>query len=199
MTNSKLRSSILSGLVLAVFSIGAQAAECSTAQYSAAVLERFPNIARACYDVIEKNGQQYAVVKADLVRTDADALYVRVKLPDGTRSDTRRITVKRDFRVVINGTSVPLDEVAVGQELTTYVKVSEPVMAMALDVEQVQTAPLEPATPAPVAVASTVTPPPMPSTAGLMPTLGIAGALLLALGMALGWAGREVRAKAGSR
>lgn len=199
MTSSKLRSSILAGFALAVFSIGAQAADCNTAQYSAAVLERFPNIARACYDVIEKGGQQYAVVKADLIRTDRDALYVRVKLPDGTRSETRRIAVDRDFRVVIDGSSVPLDEVAVGQELTTYVKVSEPVYAMALDVEEIRTSPLEPATPLPVAMASNVTPPPMPRTASLVPALGIAGALLIALGMALGWAGREVRAKAGTR
>jgi len=199
MTISKLRSSILAGAVLTVLSFAAQAADCSTAQYSPAVLERFPNIARACYDVIEKSGQQYAVVKADLVRSDADALYVRVKLPDGTRSDTRRITVKRDFRVVINGQSVPLDQVAVGQELTTYVKVSEPVVAMALDVETIQTVPLEPATPLPVVASNVTPPPPMPQTASLLPALGIAGALLIALGMALGWAGREVRARSGTR
>lgn len=186
----------LMGLMLAAFAVSAQAAECSSVQFSEAVLARFPNIAKACYDVIEKQGQEYAVIKADLIRTDQDALYVRVKHPDGSRSDTRRIPVDRDFRVVINGSSVGLDQVAVGQELTTYVKVSEPVVAMALDRDEIQTAPLlEPAVPLPVAAvaANTPPPPPMPRTASLVPAMGLAGVVLLAVGLLLGWSRREAR------
>ena len=107
----------LFGLVFAAFAGGANAADCATAQFSDTVLERFPNIASACQDVIEKDGQMYAVIKSDLVRTDRDALFVRVQMPDGSRSQTRRIPVSRDFRVVINGRPVGLDQVAVGQEL----------------------------------------------------------------------------------
>jgi hypothetical protein len=187
----------LFGLVFAAFAGGANAADCATAQFSDTVLERFPNIASACQDVIEKDGQMYAVIKSDLVRTDRDALFVRVQMPDGSRSQTRRIPVSRDFRVVINGRPVGLDQVAVGQELTTYVRVSEPVMALVLDEEEVETVPLEPAVSmAVVAVArAPQEAPTMPRTASLVPAMGIAGALLIAFGLSLGWALRQARAR----
>ena len=111
-------------------SVPALAADCATAQFSDTVLARFPNIRLVCSEVIEKEGQQYAVVKGDLVRTGNNAVYMKFKLADGTKSDTRKIETRPEFRVKVDGKPVSVRNLAVGQELTAYVKVSDPVIAL---------------------------------------------------------------------
>lgn len=196
MRASKMLFLSLVGTVLGVFGAGANAAaadDCARVEFSAEVLERFPNIASACHEVIVKDGQEFAVIRGDLIRTDRNALFVRVRHPDGTRGRTQRIPVSSDFRVMIDGNAVRVEDVAVGQQLTAYVKVTEPVIAPRLDVVQIITVPLEPETVAPVELTAAVAAPPMPRTASLVPALGVAGVLLLALGLALGWRRAEVR------
>src|SRR5690349_21702410 len=160
----------------------AMAADCATAQFSDAVLARFPNIRAVCTDVIEKDGQQYAVVKGDLVRTGTNAVYMKFKMADGTKSDTRKIETRPEFRVKVDGKPVSVRNLAVGQELTAYVKVSDPVISLepSEPTEQLAAYPIEEAAPAPVA-ANTAD---MPRTAGPMPTvLGLGGLLLAFAGM----------------
>ena len=155
----------------------AMAADCSTAQFSEAVIARFPNIRLVCSEIIEKDGQQYAVVKGDLVRTGTNAVYMKFKLPDGTKSDTRKIETKPDFRVKIDGKPTSVRNLAVGQELTAYVKVSDPVIALepAVATDPIDAYPIEEAGPA--MAASTAE---MPATASPMPAFAGLGALLLA-------------------
>jgi hypothetical protein len=158
-------------------SVPALAADCSTAQFSDAVLARFPNIRLVCSEVIEKEGQQYAVVKGDLVRTGNNAVYMKFKLADGTKSDTRKIETRPEFRVKVDGKPVSVRNLAVGQELTAYVKVSDPVIALEpYDPAPLETSPLESASPT---MASNETGS-MPATASAVPALGTFGALLLA-------------------
>ena len=80
-----------------------QPAVCQRVEFSQEVLARFPNIRKACLDVINKDGQEYAVVKADLVRATARRMTVRVKLPDGTHSDPIGINIKSNARVNVDG------------------------------------------------------------------------------------------------
>ena len=155
----------------------ALAADCATAQFSDAVLARFPNIRAVCTEVIEKDGQQYAVVKGDLVRTGTNAVYMKFKMADGTKSDTRKIETRPEFRVKVDGKPVSVRNLAVGQTLTAYVKVSDPVIALepAEPTEQLAAYPIEEA--APAMAANTAE---MPRTAGPMPLVASLGALLLA-------------------
>jgi hypothetical protein len=158
-------------------SVPALAADCSTAQFSDTVLARFPNIRLVCSEVIEKEGQQYAVVKGDLVRTGNNAVYMKFKLADGTKSDTRKIETRPEFRVKVDGKPVSVRNLAVGQELTAYVKVSDPVIALEpYDPAPLETTPLESAAPV---MASNETGD-MPHTASALPGLGTLGAFLLA-------------------
>ena len=156
----------------------AMAADCATAQFSDAVLARFPNIRAVCTEVIEKDGQQYAVVKGDLVRTGTNAVYMKFNMADGTKSDTRKIETRPEFRVKVDGKPVSVRNLAVGQQLTAYVKVSDPVIALepAEPTEALAAYPIEEAAPAPVA-ANTAE---MPRTAGPMPMTASLGGLLLA-------------------
>lgn len=173
-------SSLVLALVPAV--AGAQQpAACQRVEFSQEVLARFPNIRQACLDVINKDGQEYAVVKADLIRVTARRMTVRVKLPDGTHSEPRAIHVEPGFRLNINGKPTRVDEVAVGQELTAYVHVRDPGIALAPAEpgEAVVFTPV-PAEPEPDPVAST--PAEMPKTATPLPLLGAFGIALLAFG-----------------
>ena len=156
----------------------AMAADCATAQFSDAVLARFPNIRAVCTEVIEKDGQQYAVVKGDLVRTGTNAVYMKFNMADGTKSDTRKIETRPEFRVKVDGKPVSVRNLAVGQQLTAYVKVSDPVIALepAEPTEQLASYPIEEASPAPMAQNTAE----MPRTAGPMPSVLSLGGLLLA-------------------
>lgn len=164
-------------VVLGGVAAPALAVDCANAQFSDAVLARFPNIRAVCSEVITKDGQEYAVVKGDLVRTGNNAVYMKFKLPDGTKSDTRKIQTRPEFRVKIDGKPVSVRNLAVGQELTAYVKVSEPVMALepAEASDPVASYPMEEAGPAMAANTAD-----MPRTASPMPAVAGFGALLLA-------------------
>jgi hypothetical protein len=101
---------------------------------------------------------------------------MKFKLADGTKSDTRKIVTKPERRVMIEGKPVSVRNLAVGQELTAYVKVSDPVIALepATDEALVLT-PIEPA--APMVADNSAD---MPHTASALPTAAGLGALLLA-------------------
>ncbi|MEJ1965436.1 MAG: hypothetical protein WDO56_29405 [Gammaproteobacteria bacterium] len=172
-------------LVLTPFPVAhAQSATCATAQFNAELQSRFPNIRTACLDIVDKGGQQYAVIKADLMRTTPDSLQLRFAHSDGTKSGTQTVKVKSGFRVLVEGKPVRVEDLAVGQVLTAYVKVSEPVMALAPadDNDALDLTPV--GAPVPV-LASTA--PSMPKTASPLTTYGVAGValLLLAAGLAI--------------
>jgi hypothetical protein len=177
-----MRRSIYLSIIGATVALGgitapAMAADCATAQFSDAVLARFPNIRAVCTEVIEKDGQQYAVVKGDLVRTGTNAVYMKFQMADGTKSETRKIETRPEFRVKVDGKPVSVRNLAVGQPLTAYVKVSDPVIALepAEPTEALASYPIEEA--APAMAANTAE---MPRTAGPMPLVASLGALLLA-------------------
>jgi hypothetical protein len=178
---------ILGGLALAVvpaLALAQQPAACERVEFSAEVQARFPNIREACLDVINKDGEDYAVVKANLVRATARRMTVQVKRPDGSLSEPIGVNVRPNERLNIAGRMTPIQDVAIGQELTAYIHVTDPGIALAPaeEVEVVEFTPVpatpEPA-PEPAAVASATE---MPSTATPLPLLGTIGVLLLALG-----------------
>lgn len=169
-----------------------QPAACERVEFSAEVQARFPNIREACLDVINKDGEDYAVVKANLVRATARRMTVQVKRPDGSLSEPIGVNVKPNERLNIGGRMTPIQDVAVGQELTAYIHVTDPGIALASDVEDVEFTPVpaepapEPAAPATAAAPAAEAPAPeMPRTATLLPLAGTIGLLLLAIGAGL--------------
>jgi len=171
-----------------------QPAACARVEFSQEVLSRFPNIRSACLDVITKGDQQYAVVKADLVRATSSRMTVRVRMPDGSKSDPIGINVNPKERIIVNGEKTRIQDVAIGQELTAYFSVKDPGIALepAEGIEDVEFTPL-PATPEPepAAVAANTE---MPKTATILPLLGTIGFVLIALGAGLAWLRRRVTA-----
>jgi LPXTG-motif cell wall-anchored protein len=173
-----------------------QPAACERVQYSADVLARFPNIRAACLDVINKDGKDYAVVKADLVRATARRMTIRVKRPDGSHSDPIGVNVAPNERLNVGGKPTAIQDIAIGQELTAYINVTDPGIALAPADE---TAPVEftpvPATPEPApAPEPAAAAAEMPKTATDLPLLGSIGVVLLALGAGFAFLRRRGRA-----
>jgi hypothetical protein len=173
-----------------------QPAACERVEFSEEVLARFPNIRSACLDVISKGDQQYAVVKADLVRATARRMTVRVKRPDGSHSDPIGINVSPNERINVGGKPTAIQDVAIGQELTTYISVTDPGIAFepAEEVAAIEFTPV-PAAPEPAPTPEpTAAPAAMPTTATNLPFLGSIGLVLLAIGAGLAVMRRRSRA-----
>ena len=179
--------------LLALPTAHAQNAACTSLEFSPAVLERFPNAPQACLDVIERDGQKFAVYKADLVRIARNTAFLKFKLPDGTHSTTRAIKIDPARRVLIQGRPTRAEDLAIGQELTAYVKVTEPMLALA-PASETEPLDLQPLTDERTQVASASTKETtMPNTASWTYTFGLAGALLLAMAGALAFMRRFPR------
>jgi hypothetical protein len=181
--NRFVRASAMSVIcTMGAIAVGqAQTATCENAQYDPDVLARFPNIAKACSDIISKNGEDYAVVTARLDRVDPSGrVQVRVKQADGSYSKQMSIRPRPDLRVLVDGKPARVQDLAANQEITAYVKVREPEMALA-PADSAQTfvfTPIEePQQPQQQMAA-------LPATAGILPLFGLLGGMSLLLG---GW------------
>jgi hypothetical protein len=151
---------------------------CGAAKFSDEVLSRFPRAPEACLDVISRGGQQYAVFKAELSRITGNTLHLRFKMPDGSQGPRTTINTQRDFRVLIDGKPTRVRDLAPNQELTAYVHVTEPRVALApaSETETLHVVPLVmPVSDAPVAANR----PEMPETASPVRLIGVMGMMLL--------------------
>ena len=170
-------------IVAAANTAQAQAPNCQTVEFSQEVLAKFPRLREACLDVIEREGELLAVFKADLQKVQGNKVRLRPKLPDGSHGDSRSVQVDPDRRVQIDGKNYRVNQLALGQELTIYAKVDEPVatLAPADTGESIQFSPVE-SEPTRLAEAD----PEMPATASFLPAIGLGGGLLLGFGALLG-------------
>lgn len=187
----------LGSLVLAMIpavAFAQQPEACQRVEFSAEVLARFPNIRNACLDVITKGGQTFAVVRASLVRVSQRRMVVRVRLPDGTQSDPLGINVNTNERVNIEGRMVPIRNLAVGQEISAYINVNDPGIAVASEeAGPVEFTPIT-AEPEPEPVAEAAAPAPeMPKTATHLPLIGTLGLFLLAAGAGIAFLRRRAQ------
>lgn len=188
----------LGSLVLAMVpavALAQQPAACQRVEFGADVLERFPNIRKACLDVITKGDQTYAVVRANLLRVTARRMTVRVQLPDGTQTEPMGINFSSSARVNIDGRMVPVGELATGQTISAYVNVNDPGIAVASEAAgPVEFTPIT-AEPEPEPVAEAAAPAPeMPKTGTRLPLAGMLGLFLLAAGTGIAFLRRRAQA-----
>ena len=166
----------------AVTASHAQSVTCQNAQFDPAVLEKYPNLPKSCLEIVKRNGEDYAVVKAKLDRVNANgSVVVRVKQPDGSYGERRTLKSPPNLKVLVKGKPAELRDLATDQEISAYVKVAAPVMALA---------PAEETTPlvlTPLAETQPVerTAAALPSTASPVPLIGAIGSAFLLLGAML--------------
>ena len=176
-----LRASAVSVLctIAAIAVSQAQTVTCQNAQYDPEVLAKFPNIAKACSDILSKDGADYAVVKARLDRVDPSGrVSVRAKQPHGNASKLISTRPRSELQVTVDGTPARVRDRATGQEITAYVTGEAPVMALA---------PAEPSEPF---VATPIEEPQeqmaaLPATSSMLPLFGMLGGVSLLLGSLL--------------
>jgi hypothetical protein len=162
----------------------AQNSACQSVQFSAEVLDRFPGARASCLDVIQREGQQYAVFKAQLVEARGNSLRIRVKSPDGKYGPATVLAARPGRKVLVDGKPYPVSELAPNQELTAYVRVDEPEIALApvTEAEPLESFPLAepPEASGPVRLSSAAAPS-MPDTASSVGILALVGFFLLAV------------------
>jgi len=160
----------------------AQPLDCQNVEFSDAVIKKFPRVREACLDVIERQGQLMAVFKADLLKVSGNKVRIRAKLPGGGQAEAQTVQVPPERRVLVDGKKYRVDELSIGQELTIYARVDQPVAAFepAEMSERIEFVPIEVE---PMRVASAE--PAMPRTARQLPALGLLGGLLICLGIAI--------------
>ncbi len=186
----------LGSLVLALvpaWALAQQPAACERVEFSEEVLARFPNIRQACLDVINKDGQDYVVVIADLVRTTSRRATVRIKRSDGSFSDPINIDVQPNRRFNVDGKMVPLQDVAVGQELTTYIQRQGSGHCAGLRRRKSSSSRRSRRRRSRSTVAAAAPAPEMPKTATNLPLAGTIGLVLLASGAGIAFMRRRAR------
>lgn len=169
-------------LLAAAHGVQAQQVDCQTVEFSAAVTQKFPRVREACLEVIERQGQLLAVFKADLLKVSGNKVRIRAKLPGGGQAEAQTVQVPPERRVLVDGKKYRVNELSLGQELTIYARVDEPVAALA-PAEASESLAFVPIEVEPLRVAAAE--PEMPATASELPALGLLGALLICLAIAL--------------
>jgi hypothetical protein len=176
---------MVAGLFLSAQLLAADSPGCPDVQFSEKVLQKFPRVQEACLDVITKGGQQYGVFKADLTSVQGSTVRVRMKLPDGSYSDVKSIKTKPDLRVLIDGKPYSVSELAPNQELTTYIRVEQPMIALAPAKETDPVDPVPLAAPEPQPTEHLAAAPVMPHTASQTMLTVLVGLFSLAVALAL--------------
>jgi hypothetical protein len=117
-------------VVLVAPNVWAQAPSCQTVEFSQRVVEALPDVRDLCLRIEEREGQQFAVVEAEVSRVyKSDAVQVRFKRADGSKSSTRYFKTAPERRFLIEGKPTRVQDLVVGQDLTTFIHVTEPVIA----------------------------------------------------------------------
>jgi len=94
---------------------------CADIDFDNAMTSRFPRIGEACLDVVEVDGERFAKMSVEVVRTGNNRATFKFKLPDGTYGPTQSTEMDPSWRANINGRDYRVRDLARGQELNIYV------------------------------------------------------------------------------
>jgi hypothetical protein len=171
---SKKLIAVAVGMALSVSASQLMAAEkvestsvtCSDLNWSEEVLAINPDVAAFCQTVYEKDGKLYAKTSVEVVRVRGSNMTFRPIHLDGTRGDSRSVTLASDWRANIGGRDYRASDLSRGQELNVYL----PEDRFALSIEEITE---------PVAIEEATV---MPTTASPLFLIGLVGSGFLALG-----------------
>ena len=153
-----------------------EAPTCADLNWSAEVLAENPDIGMTCQAVYEKDGKLYAKASIEVVRVRGNRMTFRTLHTDGTKGDSRSITLDPSWRAEIGGRTYRASDLMRGQQLNVYL----PEDRFALAVEDVD----GPDEAEIVVIEEEVVE--MPTTASPLFLIGAVGGAFLALGGLLG-------------
>ncbi|RLA60329.1 MAG: hypothetical protein DRR04_05950 [Gammaproteobacteria bacterium] len=143
---------------------------CADLNWSAEVLAANPDIAAMCQTVYEKNGKLYAKTSVEVVRVRGNAMTFRPLHTDGTKGDSRSVTLASSWRAKIAGREYRASDLMRGQQLNVYLP--EDRFALAVEDDSLDETDFM------IIEESTA----MPTTASPLFLVGLAGGAFLALG-----------------
>ncbi len=93
---------------------------CDDITFEYELTSRFPNIGDACQGVVEVDGERFAKMSVEIVRTRNNGATFKFKMPDGSYGPTQSADLDPSWRAEINGRSYRIRELQRGQELNIY-------------------------------------------------------------------------------
>jgi len=145
---------------------------CADLNWSAEVLAANPDIAMSCQAVYEKDGELFAKASIEIIRVRGNRMTFRTMHTDGSKGDSRSVTLPATWRAEIGGRSYRASDLMRGQQLNVYIPQDRFALAVedsdgvdAADVVVIEEAVVE-----------------MPSTASPLFLIGLAGGAFIALG-----------------
>ena len=139
---------------------------CADLNWSAEVLAANPDVAAMCQTVYEKDGKLFAKTSIEVVRVRGNTMTFRPLHIDGTKGDSRSVTLDSSWRAKIAGREYRASDLMRGQNLNVYLP--EDRFALAIE-DSDDFMVIEEATE-------------MPTTASPLFLVGLAGGAFLALG-----------------
>lgn len=162
--------------------------ECSNVTWSQESLERYPNIARACRDVMQRDGRYYVKFEGQVRRVANRGQEVTIDFRDG---DTLTVTPPENMSLTINGRRTAARDLRPGDELTFYIPQDQLAATFFADetpTAQPQVVPIAPTPPASGGLLAQAQPPrqgTLPRTASPWSFAALLGLLSLSSGALL--------------
>ena len=107
----------------------AQDMTCASVNFSQEVLDAFGSIRYSCREIVQRNGEPHAMLRAEVVRANPPKLTVRFqRTDDGRMTNPVTFTPQDDYIFTLDsGKNLSLRELVAGNILRVYVPVSAPV------------------------------------------------------------------------
>jgi len=160
---------------------------CEEVTWSEDALERYPNIASACQEVMERDGEYFVRFEGEVRRVTDRGGRVTIAFEDG---DTLTLTPPENLALSIDGRERSPRDLRPGDELTFYVPQNElaaTFFAGQPETSEPQEVPISPTTDSTEDVLAQADEaeseqPRLPTTAGFLPFVGVGGLALVSLG-----------------
>jgi hypothetical protein len=116
----RLGATVLCATLAAAQAALAQQLTCDDIEFLPDVIHEFPSVGQACHSVVERDGQLYVRLVADVVKVRTDGtVVIDIKARDGTRF-RQEFNPPPGFRVRLSGTSSRTRDLVRGQEIRLY-------------------------------------------------------------------------------
>lgn len=157
---------------------------CDDVTWSTDALQRYPNIASACRDVMERDGRYFVRFEGEVRRVADRGERVTIAFEGG---DTLTLTPPDSLSLTIDGRQRSPRDLRPGDELTFYVpqdQLAATFFAGQPETAEPQQVPISPVTDPPEELLAQAEPvqPALPRTAGPLPWIGAGGLALLGFG-----------------
>jgi hypothetical protein len=160
------------------------AENCSQIVWSQETLAKYPRIAVACKEVVQKDGKTFVKFEGEVTRVARRGEEVDVRF--NNRSDPLTLTPRPDMEIEMDGRMTPVSRLRPGDQLTFYVPEDRLAASFYTETEPTRAPQVVMiVAPIPQRVAATEDYSDLPRTAGTLPLLGLFSAMLIAIGAGL--------------